>query len=427
MGGKHKGAAAGLSPSYSFQAYAARVKVDLETGEVRVVKVWAAHDCGRALNPLAVTGQIEGCIHMGLGQVLVESMDFNRANIENPNLLDYRTLSPKQMPQVEVILVETNDPEGPFGAKEAGEGPLLPILPAVANAIYDAIGVRFYQLPITPDRVIKALDRGRKPGEAGAARRTPRTCTRPGVKPVLTLAQRCPYPDCGAPFAAAPGDHGHQIPCPTCGRKLVIMDQATVGAGNGAAQAGDRSGRAASAARSDREAMGIDQEERRDPELIALLENVRSLWNVGSMFRTADGAGFGRLVLTGITAAPPRPEIAKTALGADAIVPWEYEADPEAAARRLLDSGFRLLALETSPRSRPLAEIDCRGPLCLVVGHEVAGISGRLLALAADVAFLPMRGRKSSLNVAVAFGIAAYHLATAREQSMIAPRAAAAI
>jgi 4-hydroxybenzoyl-CoA reductase subunit alpha len=74
------------------------------------------------------------------------------------NLLDYRTLSPKQMPQVEVILVETNDPEGPFGAKEAGEGPLLPILPAVANAIYDAIGVRFYQLPITPDRVVKAMD-----------------------------------------------------------------------------------------------------------------------------------------------------------------------------------------------------------------------------------------------------------------------------
>jgi 4-hydroxybenzoyl-CoA reductase subunit alpha len=175
MGGKHKGAAAGLSPSYSFQAYAARVKVDLETGEVRVVKVWAAHDCGRALNPLAVTGQIEGCIHMGLGQVLVESMDFNRANLENPNLLDYRTLSPKQMPQVEVILVETSDPEGPFGAKEAGEGPLLPILPAVANAIYDAIGVRFYQLPITPDRVIKALDEAGNPAKPAppAGRRAP--------------------------------------------------------------------------------------------------------------------------------------------------------------------------------------------------------------------------------------------------------------
>jgi 4-hydroxybenzoyl-CoA reductase alpha subunit len=168
MGGKHKGAAAGLSPSYSFQAYAARVKVDPETGEVRVRKVWAAHDCGRALNPLAVTGQIEGCIHMGLGQVLCESMDYNRANLENANLLDYRTLSSKQMPQVDVILVESNDPEGPYGAKEAGEGPLLPILPAVANAIYDAIGVRFYQLPITPDRVVKALDEAGHPGKPAA-------------------------------------------------------------------------------------------------------------------------------------------------------------------------------------------------------------------------------------------------------------------
>ncbi len=242
---------------------------------------------------------------------------------------------------------------------------------------------------------------------------------------VPTLKQRCPYPDCGNAFDAAPADHAHQIPCPACGRKLVVMDQATVRrremerlkletAAARAAMAGRDPG--------DQELAG-----ERDLQLIALLENVRSLWNVGSMFRTADGAGLGRLVLTGITAAPPRPEIAKTALGADAIVPWEYEADPEVAARRLLDSGFRLLALETSPRSRPLAEIDASGPLCLVVGHEVAGISNRLLALAADVAFLPMRGRKSSLNVAVAFGIAAYHLATAREQSVIAPRAAPAI
>ena len=143
----------------------ARVKVDTETGEVRVQKVWAAHDCGRALNPMAVEMQIEGCIHMGLGQVLMESFDYNRMNMVNPNLLDYRTLTSKQMPEVEVILVETNDPEGPYGAKEAGEGPLLPILPAVANAIYDAIGVRFKQLPITPDRVVKALDRAGYPGK----------------------------------------------------------------------------------------------------------------------------------------------------------------------------------------------------------------------------------------------------------------------
>lgn len=157
MGGKFKGAAAGLSPTYTFQAYISEVQVDPETGFVRVEKVWAAHDCGRALNPVAVEGQIEGCIHMGLGQALMEDFDYNKANVLNANLLDYRTLTPKQMPEVEVIIVETEDPEGPFGAKEAGEGPLLPILPSVANAIFDAVGVRFNSLPMTPDRVLARL------------------------------------------------------------------------------------------------------------------------------------------------------------------------------------------------------------------------------------------------------------------------------
>ncbi len=122
-------------------------------------KVWAAHDCGKALNPLAVEGQIEGCIHMGLGQVLSEEMPYLKGNILGPNFLDYRTLTPMQMPDVDVIIVESNDPEGPFGAKEAGEGPLLPILPAVANAIYDAVGVRMYSLPITPDKLWKEAQR----------------------------------------------------------------------------------------------------------------------------------------------------------------------------------------------------------------------------------------------------------------------------
>ncbi|MCZ6601728.1 MAG: molybdopterin-dependent oxidoreductase, partial [Planctomycetota bacterium] len=159
MGGKFKGAAAGLSPAYSFNAYIAHLNVDPDTGIVKVTKVWAAHDCGKALNPIAVEGQIEGSIHMGLGQVLQESMDYHRGIILNPNLLDYRPLSSKQMPEVEVFIVESNDPEGPFGAKEAGEGPLLPILPAVANAIYDAVGVRCNSLPITPDKVHSAIER----------------------------------------------------------------------------------------------------------------------------------------------------------------------------------------------------------------------------------------------------------------------------
>lgn len=157
--GKFKGWRAGLSPTYSFQAYVAQVSVDPDTCEIRVNKVWAAHDCGKALNPLAVEGQIEGCIHMGLGQVLCEEMPYLKGAIQGPNFLDYRTLTPMQMPEVDVIIVESNDPEGPFGAKEAGEGPLLPILPAVANAIYDAVGVRMYSLPITPDKLWRAVQR----------------------------------------------------------------------------------------------------------------------------------------------------------------------------------------------------------------------------------------------------------------------------
>ncbi len=162
IGAKFKGARAGLSPTYTFQCYIAEVSVDTETFEPRVEKVWAAHDCGKALNPLAVQGQIEGCIHMGLGQALMEEMAYNRGNILSANFLDYRTLTPMQMPEVEVIIVESDDPEGPWGAKEAGEGPLLPILPAVANAIYDAVGVRMRSLPMTADKIWKAVNEREK-------------------------------------------------------------------------------------------------------------------------------------------------------------------------------------------------------------------------------------------------------------------------
>jgi 4-hydroxybenzoyl-CoA reductase subunit alpha len=174
MGGTHKGAAAGLSPSYSFQAYVSQVRVDPETGFVRPVKVWAAHDCGRALNPLAVEMQIEGCLHMGMGQALMESFGYNRTSVHNPSLLDYKIPSALEMPPVEVIIVESNDPEGPFGAKEAGEGPLLPILPSLANAVYDAVGVRMYQLPMTPDRVLEAIEKRERAGAVHAARRASR-------------------------------------------------------------------------------------------------------------------------------------------------------------------------------------------------------------------------------------------------------------
>tara|TARA_B100000900_G_scaffold415826_1_gene447385 strand:+ start:4695 stop:7307 length:2613 start_codon:yes stop_codon:yes gene_type:complete len=163
MGGVHKGAAAGLAPAYSFSAYVAEVDVDVETGLVKCTRVWAAHDCGKALNPLAVEGQIIGSCHMGLGQVLSERMVYGRTgHLQNANLLQYQIPSVHEMPHVTPIIVESSDPEGPFGAKEAGEGPLLPILPAVCNAVYDAVGVRPSSLPLTPDVVWTAIQKRMK-------------------------------------------------------------------------------------------------------------------------------------------------------------------------------------------------------------------------------------------------------------------------
>ncbi len=160
MGNTHKGAAAGLAPAYSFSAYVAEVEVDVETGQTKVIEVWAAHDCGRALNPLAVEGQIIGSCHMGMGQVISEEMVYGRTgHLQNPNLLEYKIPSVHEMPKVNPIIVESNDPEGPFGAKEAGEGPLLPILPAVVNAVFDATGIRVNELPISPDRLYKKIER----------------------------------------------------------------------------------------------------------------------------------------------------------------------------------------------------------------------------------------------------------------------------
>jgi 4-hydroxybenzoyl-CoA reductase subunit alpha len=164
VGGTFKGARAGTAPAYSFSAYVAEVEVDPETGEYAVDHVWAAFDCGRVLNRLAVEGQVEGSIHMGLGQVLGESMNYRSSRLLNPSLLEYKVPAPQQMPEVDVLLVGEDDPAGPFGAKEAGEGPLIATLPAVANALYDAIGCRFTELPITPDRVVRALDLRREEG-----------------------------------------------------------------------------------------------------------------------------------------------------------------------------------------------------------------------------------------------------------------------
>jgi 4-hydroxybenzoyl-CoA reductase subunit alpha len=156
-GGKHKGAGVGPSPAYSYSAQVAEVSVDEDTGEVTVHKVWAAHDCGRALNPVSVEGQIIGSVWMGMGQALTEEMVWKDGMLMNPGLLEYRSPSSVESPEVEAIIVESIDPEGPFGAKECSEGSLAATIPAIANAIYDAVGIRLHESPFTPERVLAAL------------------------------------------------------------------------------------------------------------------------------------------------------------------------------------------------------------------------------------------------------------------------------
>jgi 4-hydroxybenzoyl-CoA reductase alpha subunit len=163
--GRYKGAGVGPSPAYSYTACVVEVEVDTATGWITVPKVWIAHDIGRAINPVLARGQVEGSVYMGLGEALMEEQAFRRlppklsgALVHKiPSLLEYKSLTSLDMPEVVTVLVEDPDPNCPFGAKEVGQGPLLPVMPAVANAVYDAVGVRIDELPITPDKVLKAL------------------------------------------------------------------------------------------------------------------------------------------------------------------------------------------------------------------------------------------------------------------------------
>lgn len=165
LGGDFKGAGAGLSPSYSFGAVVAEVSVNTETGMVTVEKVWGAHDCGKAINPLAVEGQLEGSWHMGMGQAVSEQVRYFNGLIMNPNFIDYKIPTSLDVPAIETSIIETNDPEGPFGAKECGEGALHPVIPAIANAVYDAVGVRLTKLPISPETILDELRQAKKSAE----------------------------------------------------------------------------------------------------------------------------------------------------------------------------------------------------------------------------------------------------------------------
>jgi CO/xanthine dehydrogenase Mo-binding subunit len=156
--GKYKGGGVGPSPCYSYSASVVELTVDEDTGEIELHDVWIAHDIGRALNPLLVEGQVEGSVYMGIGEALMEAQVFRKGVHKTPSMLEYKSPTTLETPEIHTFLVETDDPEGPFGAKEAGQGPLLPVIPAIANAVYDALGVRVDEVPITPEKILRALD-----------------------------------------------------------------------------------------------------------------------------------------------------------------------------------------------------------------------------------------------------------------------------
>jgi 4-hydroxybenzoyl-CoA reductase subunit alpha len=176
---KFKGGGVGPSPTYSYTAAVVEVDIDPATGWIVVPTVWIAHDIGRSLNPTLVRGQVEGSVYMGLGEALMEEQAFRRLppRLSNavvhkfPSMLEYKSPTFLEMPEVHTDLVESMDPAGPFGAKEVGQGPLLPIMPALANAVYDAVGVRIDEVPVTPEKILKALlqKAAGKPARVGPA------------------------------------------------------------------------------------------------------------------------------------------------------------------------------------------------------------------------------------------------------------------
>jgi CO/xanthine dehydrogenase Mo-binding subunit len=162
IAGPYKGSGVGPSPAYSYSACVVDLEADARTGLVRVNKIWIAHDVGRAINPLLVEGQVEGSVYMGLGEALMEEQTFRKGLHKWPSMLEYKSPTFLDMPEVETFIVETVDPEGPYGAKEAGQGPLLPVPPAVCSAVYDALGVWVDEVPVTPEKIVEALRRKAK-------------------------------------------------------------------------------------------------------------------------------------------------------------------------------------------------------------------------------------------------------------------------
>jgi CO/xanthine dehydrogenase Mo-binding subunit len=167
LGGSFKGAKVGTSPAFGCSAQVAEVSVDLETGEVTVENITGAHDCGFAINRTQVEGQMQGSMMMGMGEALMEQIIYDtKGRIVNANLAEYKIPTSLDMPHLDAIIVESNEPEGPYGAKEVGEGAIMPVIPSILNAIYDATGVRVEELPVTPERLVAAIQAARK-GKSG--------------------------------------------------------------------------------------------------------------------------------------------------------------------------------------------------------------------------------------------------------------------
>jgi 4-hydroxybenzoyl-CoA reductase subunit alpha len=166
LGGTYKGAAVGTSPAYGCSAQVVEVSVDMETGMVRVENAAAAHDCGFAINRTQVEGQIQGNFLMGLGEACFEEIKFDElGRTVNANLAEYKVPTALDVPPITPIVIESNEPAGPYGAKEVGEGGIMPAIPAIMNAVFDATGVRFRELPLNPERVLLALKAKRESRE----------------------------------------------------------------------------------------------------------------------------------------------------------------------------------------------------------------------------------------------------------------------
>ncbi len=165
---KHMG---NISPCYAFGTHVAEVEVDLDTGLVKVLRITAAHDVGRVINRLGIEGQVEGGVAQGIGYCLMEELKLEDGRILNPTFTDYKIFTTVDLPELNVSFVETRDPSGPYGAKGIGESPMIPVAPAIANAVYHATGVRITELPLTPERVLTKLRaaraEARSPSEGG--------------------------------------------------------------------------------------------------------------------------------------------------------------------------------------------------------------------------------------------------------------------